>query len=144
VLQLLLMALIAVSGLLFGANWSGAPRFAAALAGGVLIVLGVGLAYLGIRDLDQTVSPLPRPTDRTVLISDGVYRRLRHPIYAGVVLLGLGWALLTASLVALALALLLAAVLDLKARREEAWLREHFADYATYAARTRRFIPGIY
>jgi protein-S-isoprenylcysteine O-methyltransferase Ste14 len=87
---------------------------------------------------------MPRPIDDAVLISDGIYRSLRHPIYAGVMLLGIGWALLTASVFALGLALLLAVVLDLKARREEVWLRERFAGYAEYATRTRRFLPGVY
>ena len=143
-LQLLLMVLILGAGLLFGANWSGAPRFAAALAGVVMIVLGIGLALPRHSRSRRVAQPAARPTDKAVLISDGIYRRLRHPIYAGIMLLGLGWALLTASVVALALALLLAVVLDLKARREEAWLTERFAAYPTYAARTRRFVPGVY
>jgi protein-S-isoprenylcysteine O-methyltransferase Ste14 len=33
---------------------------------------------------------------------------------------------------------------DLKARREERWLRERFADYDDYARRVKRFIPGFY
>lgn len=143
-LQVLLMILIGASGLVFGANWSGAPRFAAAIAGGVLMIFGVGLAFFGIRDLGRSLSPMPRPPDGAALVSDGIYRRLRHPIYAGVMLLGFGWALLTASVLALVLAVLLAVVLDLKARREEVWLRERFSDYAAYAARTRRFIPGVH
>ena len=43
-----------------------------------------------------------------------------------------------------ALDALLAVVLDLKSRREEIWLRERFPEYKAYAARTRKFIPGIY
>jgi protein-S-isoprenylcysteine O-methyltransferase Ste14 len=39
---------------------------------------------------------------------------------------------------------LLAAVLDRKARREEALLAAQFPGYVAYAHRTRRFIPGIY
>ena len=35
-------------------------------------------------------------------------------------------------------------LLDLKARREEAWLSERFEGYAAYMRRTRRFIPGLY
>jgi protein-S-isoprenylcysteine O-methyltransferase Ste14 len=46
--------------------------------------------------------------------------------------------------VALVLALGLAAVLDLKARREEAWLVVRYPGYAAYARRTRRFLPGLY
>jgi protein-S-isoprenylcysteine O-methyltransferase Ste14 len=102
------------------------------------------LGYLGIRDLDRSLSPLPRPTETAVLIQHGIYRRLLHPIYAGVILLALGWALLSASLVALLLAAVLSLVLDLKARREEVWLRQRYPGYAAYAARTKRFVPGLY
>ncbi len=143
-IQLLFMAVIAAAGVLAGANWSGAPRFATALAGVVLMMAGGGLGYLGIRDLERSLSPLPKPTETAALIEHGVYRRLRHPIYAAVILLGVGWAMLSASLVALLLAAVLAVVLDLKARREEVWLRQRYPGYAAYAARTRRFLPGVY
>ncbi len=143
-LQIAFMAAVVIGGIFVGAHWTGAPRFAAAVAGGALIVAGVALGYLGIKDLDRSLSPLPRPRDTAVLIQDGVYRRLRHPIYAALIVLALGWGLLTASLLALALALALALLLDLKARREEVWLRERYPGYAEYAARTKRFVPGIY
>jgi len=38
----------------------------------------------------------------------------------------------------------LAAWLDLKSRREEAWLRGHYPEYEAYRRRTHRFIPGAY
>lgn len=138
------MLAVGAAGLLFGPALAGAPRFAASVAGGALILAGAALGFLGIRDLDRSISPLPRPRDTAVLIQDGVYRRLRHPIYAGVILLALGWSLLMASLVALGLALALALLLDLKARREEVWLRGRYPGYAEYAAQTKRFVPGIY
>lgn len=144
VLQILFMSVVLVAGLIAGANWSGAPRFAAGVAGAVLMLSGVALGFLGIRDLEGSLSPMPRPTEDAVLISDGIYRRLRHPIYAGLILLAFGWSLLTASLLALALSLAFAGLLDLKARREEVWLRERFPGYAAYAARTSRFVPGLY
>jgi len=131
-------------GFFVNAHWSGAPRFAVSVAGATLIVAGLALAYLGIRDLDRSISPMPRPTETSVLIQDGIYRRLRHPIYAGLILVALGWSLLMASLAALVLALLLAVILDLKARREEVWLRERYPGYAAYATHTKRFVPGIY
>ncbi|MEO6350511.1 MAG: isoprenylcysteine carboxylmethyltransferase family protein [Candidatus Limnocylindrales bacterium] len=144
VLQIVFMVLVAITGIWLGSNFAGAPRFAASVAGGALIAAGIALGYLGIRDLDRSLSPLPRPRDTAVLIQDGVYRRLRHPIYAGVILLAIGWGLLMASFAALALALALALLLDLKARREEVWLRERYPGYAAYAQHTKRFVPGIY
>jgi protein-S-isoprenylcysteine O-methyltransferase Ste14 len=138
------MVLVGAAGVSLGSNWAGAPRFAASVAGGALIVAGIAIGYLGIRDLDRSLSPLPRPRDTAVLIQDGIYRRIRHPIYAGVILLAIGWGLLMASFAALALALALAVLLDLKARREEVWLRERYPGYAAYAEQTKRFVPGFY
>ena len=143
-LQLLFIGAVFVAGLFVGAHWAGAPRFAASVAGGALLLAGVALGYLGIKDLDRSLSPLPRPRETAVLIQDGVYRRLRHPIYAALILLALGWGLLTASWLAIALAAALALLLDLKARREEVWLRERYPGYTDYAAHTKRFVPGVY
>jgi protein-S-isoprenylcysteine O-methyltransferase Ste14 len=61
-----------------------------------------------------------------------------------VILVAMGWSLLTASLAALVLTAVLAVLLDLKARREEAWLRERYRVYAAYAEQTSRFVPGVY
>lgn len=143
-LQLVMLAVVAAAGIFLGADWSGAPRFAAALTGVVLLVAGLALSVWGIRDLDASISPFPHPSERGILVEHGVYDRVRHPIYAGVVVAAIGWGLLTASVVSLVLALGLAAVLDLKARREEAWLVERYPGYAAYARRTRRFLPGLY
>jgi protein-S-isoprenylcysteine O-methyltransferase Ste14 len=144
VLQLVLLAAVVAGGLLFGPALGGAARFAAALAGLVLIGAGVALAVAGVRSLGRAASPLPRPTSDSVLIESGMYRRVRHPTYVGVLASALGWALLMASLAALLVVPLLAVLLDLKARREEAWLSERYPRYAAYVRRTRRFIPGLY
>ena len=69
---------------------------------------------------------------------------MRHPVYGGAILLGLGWSLADAPLGLIPTALLVL-LFDLKARREEAWLSERFPRYAAYRARTpRRFVPWLY
>lgn len=144
VLQLLLLAAVAACGLFLGEAWSGTVRTVTAIAGAALVVAGLSLSLLGVRDLDHSVSPLPRPVEGGELVERGVYGRLRHPIYAGVIVAAVGWGALTASVAALVLAVVLAVLLDLKARREEAWLDEAYPAYRAYAGRTRRFVPGIY
>jgi len=143
-LQLILLGAIAISGWLFGGAWPGVAQQALLVVGGLLIVGGLAIAALGVVNLGPSLSAMPRPTDQAVQISHGVYSQIRHPIYAGLVCAAVGWSLVTTSLVALALSVVLAVVLDLKSRREEQWLRERFAGYAAYAARTKRFLPGIY
>jgi protein-S-isoprenylcysteine O-methyltransferase Ste14 len=143
-LQVVFMLAIIVAGVVAGGQWAGALRFAGAVAGGVLIIGGAILLWSGIRDLDRSMSPMPRPRDTAVLIQDGVYRQLRHPIYASLILIAIGWSLLMASFLALGLAIALALLLDLKARREEIWLRDRYPGYAEYSLHTKRFVPGLY
>ena len=69
---------------------------------------------------------------------------MRHPIYAGLIALSFGWANLWGSGRGVVLALIQAVLLDIKARREERWLREKFPDYDEYAMKVRRLIPWIY
>jgi protein-S-isoprenylcysteine O-methyltransferase Ste14 len=144
VVQLVLLIAVVAASFLLGPNLDGAPRFAAAVAGGVLMVGGLALVAAGARRLDRSLSALPWPRAGGALVDEGVYRRIRHPIYVGVIASALGWALFMASLAALVMVLLLGVLLDLKARREEAWLRDRYPDYADYQRRTRRFIPGLY
>ena len=87
---------------------------------------------------------MPRPRRDGRLIDTGIYARLRHPIYAGMIVAAFGWSALTGSLGALVATLLLAVFLDAKARREEAWLLERYDGYADYRRRSKRFLPGIY
>lgn len=113
-------------------------------AGAVLFVAGLWLAYRGIGELGPNLSALPAPVDDGELVVSGIYRRVRHPIYAGVIAVALGWAFFVVSPAALVMALVLAGWLDLKSRREEVWLAERYPAYAAYRTGTARFVPGIY
>jgi protein-S-isoprenylcysteine O-methyltransferase Ste14 len=78
-------------------------------------------------------------------VTSGIYGLMRHPLYTAVFCGSLGWALLWASWpAAVAAALCLGPVFDAKARIEERALRRRFPEYAEYAARVKRFVPGVY
>jgi len=113
-------------------------------AGGAAMAIGGWTGVRAFRDLGRNLTPLPRPRDDAALVETGIYSAVRHPIYAGLILCGLGWSMLTRSLPAAAVAVLLAIYLDAKSRREEAWLHERYAGYAAYVRRTRRFVRGVY
>ena len=108
------------------------------------LVIGAWLLLRGFVDLGPSMTPLPRPRTDGRLVESGIYARLRHPIYAGLILGSLGWSALTGSPAALVVALVLAGFLDAKARLEEAWLLDRYPDYAAYRLRTRRFLPGLF
>ena len=143
-LQLVLMGLVALTGWLLGPDWDGVLLVLAIGLGSALVAAGAVVGVLGIYGLGGSLTPWPHPLPGGQLIETGAYAYVRHPIYVGVIAASVGWALLSASVLALGLAVLLIAVLDLKARREEAWLVEHYPGYRTYARRVKRFVPGLY
>jgi protein-S-isoprenylcysteine O-methyltransferase Ste14 len=79
------------------------------------------------------------------LATGGPFRLLRHPIYMGLNLLALGSAIWIPTAVVWTAFALMAIGSDLRARAEEALLKQVFGpSYREYTARTRRFVPGIY
>jgi len=141
-IQFVLLAALVAAGLL-GPAWDGAARVTTSLVGLAFLVAGLTLAVRGLRDLRDALTPLPYPRDGAELVETGVYARVRHPIYGGLIVAAFGWGALTASPAALALAGVLFAFFQLKSGREEVWLVERFPGYPAYRERTRRLIPWI-
>jgi protein-S-isoprenylcysteine O-methyltransferase Ste14 len=83
-------------------------------------------------------------SEATELITDGPFRRIRHPIYAFSILLVLCSLVILPTPPMLAVALVNIALLNLKARNEERHLMASLGEpYASYVARTGRFIPRL-
>ena len=79
------------------------------------------------------------------LVTDGIYRVIRHPSYLGMIILMLGWALAFRSGLGVILAALIVPPLLARIRSEETLLRLQFGDeYDAYRRHTSRLIPGIY
>jgi protein-S-isoprenylcysteine O-methyltransferase Ste14 len=143
VIQLVLLGAIVAAGSA-GPALGGAVRLVVGVLGLALMGAGGLLALRGVVDLRSALTPLPHPRPGAELVDRGSYALVRHPIYGGIVIGSTGYALLTASPLALVGAFALLGFFRLKSAREEAWLREHYPDYAEYAARTRRMLPGLY
>lgn len=115
------------------------------VAGAICIATGITLAIAASLTLGQrSLSPFPKPKPGAALVQQGVFSAMRHPIYTGLTLLVLGWALAWSSLPAAIGALILLAFFDVKARREERWLEAEFPEYPTYKRRVKKLIPLIY
>jgi protein-S-isoprenylcysteine O-methyltransferase Ste14 len=140
-LQGVLLVVVFAAGWSLGPDWSGPLRLAGAVVGIGLIACGIVLAFRGVVDLGGALTPLPRPRDGAELVETGAYAFVRHPIYGGLIIAAFGWAIVQASIVAVALAAVLAAFFRVKSAREEAWLQQRFPAYEAYRARTRRLIP---
>ena len=114
------------------------------IAGGALIAAGALIAVAGALSLGKNLTPLPHPVDSATLVESGAYRLVRHPIYSGLCLAAIGWALWCNSAITLLCAAVLFVFFDIKSRREERWLAERFANYADYRRRVKKLVPFVY
>jgi protein-S-isoprenylcysteine O-methyltransferase Ste14 len=122
-----------------GLAWPLAMR----LLGWGLFAFGVALAGQAALHLGASLTPLPEPMQGVPLVTSGAYSRCRHPLYQAVVLCSLGVTLALGSLLHLALGLVLSAVLNGKAHREERRLLELHPDYAAYRHNTPAILPRV-
>lgn len=135
------VVLILLGFLPWGSLW---PRELATIVIGLtLVALGVGIALAAGAALGRTLTPSPIPKADGQLVTGGVFSLVRHPIYSGLLVLGLGLVVIGASVLHLLAWVALLAVLMTKSRFEERMLADQYADYRTYAARVGRLVPGI-
>ncbi len=116
------------------------------IAGLVLIMAGLAVRWTAIMTLKEFFTVDVAIATGQRLIDRGIYRRVRHPAYTGMLLsfLGLGLAFGDALSVVIILIPITLAVLH-RVRIEEAALNEALGPvYANYAQRTRRLIPFLF
>jgi protein-S-isoprenylcysteine O-methyltransferase Ste14 len=110
----------------------------------ILLVFAIFIFFKGFIDLGNSLTPLPYPREDGQLVQTGVYATVRHPIYSGLILAALGWALFQLSLTHFVGAIALFLFFNAKASREENWLTTKYPEYAAYQQTTRKLLPGIY
>jgi protein-S-isoprenylcysteine O-methyltransferase Ste14 len=105
---------------------------------------GLLMAVVGRWQLGRNWSDIEdaRVHERQVLVSMGIYRYVRHPIYAGDLLLLFGLQLALNSWLVVAV-VVLAPIVVRQALREEAALAGRLAGYRSYASATKRFVPFV-
>ncbi|HEX4841316.1 MAG TPA: isoprenylcysteine carboxylmethyltransferase family protein [bacterium] len=138
VLQVVLLAAVAALPPAGGKVVS-APTAAASVA-----LIGMIMLVAGVVALGSNLSVLPSPREGARVVRHGVYRWVRHPIYVGVILLTVGWAVYRGDLLHVVMAVVIGVFYAAKASREERYLQERFPDYKGYRRRTWRFVPWVY
>jgi len=129
------------------------PRFATysfrptlAQLGTAVFAGALALFYRIHRELGRSWSVTLEIRDQHVLVTEGLYRHLRHPMYTAFWLWALAQLLLLPNLIAGPAGLVGFGVLFFgRVGREEQMMLEKFGEeYRGYMARTKRIIPGIY
>ena len=116
------------------------------VAGVLVLALALGLFQRSHADLGTNWSITLEVREKHQLVTQGIYRRVRHPMYLALLLYSLGQALVLPNWVAgpsygVAFALLFV----LRVGPEERMMLEEFGkDYEGYMVRTKRLVPGVW
>jgi protein-S-isoprenylcysteine O-methyltransferase Ste14 len=138
----LLAALVAVAWWDRG-GWPDSLRTWLLVIGVLSLVCGLVVAVMGATGLGSSLTANPAPLPGATMKADGVYAVVRHPIYAGLLQVALGVALMSGPW-ALVPALALVVLLDLKRRVEEEFLVGTYPEYAAYREDVRwALVPGL-
>ena len=110
-----------------------------------LALLGLGGAFWAQLAMGRSWRIGVDPNERTDLVTDGIFRWVRNPIYSGLLLYcgGMILVLPTAWAVFAAGALWLGIQLHVRYAEEPYLLRVQGEPYRRYAARVGRFVPGV-
>lgn len=118
-------------------------RATALIAGMAFLVAGCALGVAGRLKLGRNWANQVTIYEDQRLVTSGAYRIVRHPLYASLIWMSYGAALVYANLAAVAATtLVFLPMMIARARREEEVLLLEFPEYADYRNRVKMFIPG--
>jgi len=137
--QSILLAAVVIAAPVWAGQW---PKVVSIGSGSVAFLYAAWTGLSGVARLGRNRTPLPAPRSGSVLITSGIYSLMRHPLYAAMMAMSVGWACFWSSGPALLIAGVFMVFLHAKARYEERLLCAKFEDYRDYASRVPRYLPA--
>jgi len=102
------------------------------LVGFLIIIIALIILLVAIKDLGRNLSPFPRPINNSNLVTTGIYRFTRHPMYYSLIFISIGVFIIKLSIYYLFLTISLALIIKFKIALEERYLMNKFKNYLLY------------
>ena len=98
----------------------------------LIIIIALIIMLFSIKDLGRNLSPFPRPINNSNLVTSGIYRFTRHPMYYSLIFISTGVFIIKLSIYYLFLTISLALIIKFKIALEEKYLINKFKNYLIY------------
>ncbi len=102
------------------------------LIGFLIIIIAFIILLIAIKDLGRNLSPFPRPINNSNLVTIGIYRFTRHPMYYSLIFISFGVFIIKLSIYYLFLSISLVLIIKFKIDLEEKYLNNKFKNYLIY------------
>ena len=100
--------------------------------GFLIIMIAFIILLVAIKDLGRNLSPFPRPINNSNLVTKGIYRFTRHPMYYSLIFISFGVFITKLSIYYLFLSTSLNLIIKFKIDLEEQYLKNKFKNYLFY------------
>jgi len=100
--------------------------------GYLIILIAFIILLVAIKDLGRNLSPFPRPIINSNLVTKGIYRFMRHPMYYSLIFISFGVFMTKLSIYYLFLSTSLYLIIKFKIASEEQYLINKFKNYLLY------------
>ena len=100
--------------------------------GFLIIIIAFIILLVAIKDLGRNLSPFPRPINNSNLVTKGIYRFTRHPMYYSLIFISFGVFITKLSFYYLFLSISLSLIIKFKIALEEQYLKNKFKNYLLY------------
>ena len=115
------------------------------ILGIIISILSIYIGISGINEHNKKFNIRPDiQQDNTTLITTGIYKYIRHPMYFSVVFGMLGILIAFYSMTELIVYIFLVVVMIIKLHYEESLWVNHTDEYKTYQKNTKKLIPFVY
>lgn len=144
--SLILLWMMITSGFAGGFIFSERANYFLAALGFVFIITGLIVRWIAIVLLGKSFTVDVAITSTANLKTDGIYKRIRHPSYLGILLIITGFSAAMGSFYSfliLVIPVFVAIVYRIKIE-EELLITEFGEEYLNYMSVSKRLIPGIY
>jgi len=98
----------------------------------LIIIIALIIMLVSIKDLGRNLSPFPRPINNSYLVTKGIYRFTRHPMYYSLIFISVGVFIIKLSIYYLFLSISLSLIIKFKIALEEQYLNNKFKNYLFY------------
>ena len=100
--------------------------------GVLIVIIALIILLVAIKDLGRNLSPFPRPINNSNLVTTGIYRFTRHPMYYSLISISFGVFITKLSIYYLFLSISLGLIIIFKIYLEEQYLKNKFKNYLLY------------
>ena len=107
------------------------------LVGFLIIIIAFIILLVAIKDLGRNLSPFPKPITTSNLVTTGIYKFLRHPMYYSLILISFGVFIIKLSVYDLFLSISLGLIIKFKISLEEQYLNNKFKNYFLYKSQVK-------